>query len=441
MTLTDPNLPAGAIIKELDNGGALRNDGVRLKPANENPWYVLATVFGEQEGVEVDRDLHGKNRRIWNGWACQGMSPEERAKLANKMALEPAELADLNEDEQSLLEQAFKDRLGADAIVPDSDETVDFSKTHFVNTLVFTKCVVAGPADFVSATFSGYADFVSATFGGPADFVSATFSGGAYFGSATFSGYASFDSVTFSGDAWFGSATFGGPADFVSATFSGGAVFISTEFESATRFDAARFLSAVPQFHAAKLYDNTTFFLPGNYRQNWPPLSGTVAIEGRKDPVEVMPAAEQKRAYNRLRLFYNKTLQVEEEQFFHRREMACKREMAGGLMRGVYGVYDVVSDYGYSVGRPALGLFALWQIGLLIGIAEKIDGVATLPFVGQIAGWSFANIFPFFGFRSLYFKDFEVTSLMAFVGGSQTVLGFILLFFLGLGLRNRFRLR
>lgn len=45
--LHDPSLPAGALIEVRKDGSALRNDGVELKPAAQNPCYVLATVYGE----------------------------------------------------------------------------------------------------------------------------------------------------------------------------------------------------------------------------------------------------------------------------------------------------------------------------------------------------------------------------------------------------------
>jgi hypothetical protein len=53
-----------------------------LKPANENPWYVLMTLYGEQDGEEIDGELHEKNRAAWNAWACQGMTEEERQEAA-----------------------------------------------------------------------------------------------------------------------------------------------------------------------------------------------------------------------------------------------------------------------------------------------------------------------------------------------------------------------
>src|SRR6056297_2314947 len=94
--LKNPDLPPGAIVETFDDGGARRNDGVRLTPAAQNPWYVLATVAGEQEGTsfaEIDLDLYARTRRFWNGWMCQGMDDAARAEVARKMGLEPSDLA------------------------------------------------------------------------------------------------------------------------------------------------------------------------------------------------------------------------------------------------------------------------------------------------------------------------------------------------------------
>jgi hypothetical protein len=51
--LKNPEQPPGEIVETYEDGGALRNDGVRLTPASQNPWYVLATVAGEQEGRKL----------------------------------------------------------------------------------------------------------------------------------------------------------------------------------------------------------------------------------------------------------------------------------------------------------------------------------------------------------------------------------------------------
>jgi len=55
-----------------------------------------------------------------------------------------------------------------------------------------------------------------------------------------------------------------------------------------------------------------------------------------------------------------------------------------------------------------------------------------------------SNTFSVFGFGRLYFgADYfqKLPNWAGFLGAVQTVLGFALLFLLGLGLRNRFRLK
>uniref|UniRef100_UPI004047A12F hypothetical protein n=1 Tax=Yoonia sp. TaxID=2212373 RepID=UPI004047A12F len=37
-----------------------------LPDANTNPWYVLMTLYGEQEGEEVDVEVFKENRNVWN---------------------------------------------------------------------------------------------------------------------------------------------------------------------------------------------------------------------------------------------------------------------------------------------------------------------------------------------------------------------------------------
>ena len=193
------------------------------------------------------------------------------------------------------------------------------------------------------------------------------------------------------------------------------------------------------------MYDDMTFTLPDNYLDNWPPLSGQVTVEGQDDPIDVMPAADQKRAYNRLRLFMSQALQVDEEQFFHRQEMRCKKKTASHpAHRLIFGLYEELSDYGNSILRPAAWLSVLWVWGALAKL-QAVGGGNMWPDPKSILpamGWSLSNLFPFFGFWRHYAKEAEtLNTVLLVLGGAQTVCGFALLFFLGLGMRNMFRLR
>jgi hypothetical protein len=59
----------------------------QLQPANENPWYCLATVYGEQDKTtsqpmaRFDEALDKKNRVAWNRWIAFALWDEQRARI------------------------------------------------------------------------------------------------------------------------------------------------------------------------------------------------------------------------------------------------------------------------------------------------------------------------------------------------------------------------
>jgi len=92
-----------------------------------------------------------------------------------------------------------------------------------------------------------------------------------------------------------------------------------------------------------------------------------------------------------------------------------------------------------------MGLVWLWVLPGFAFLARKASGVPLDDVASRLSslGLSFANMFSFLGLQ----KTFVEGELKAMDGwfqtlaGFQTVMGFVLLFFLGLGLRNRFRLK
>jgi uncharacterized protein YjbI with pentapeptide repeats len=276
----------------------------RLKPASENPWYCLATLYGEQRGDGIDGDLAEKNRVGWDRWvgsAGGGMTEELHTEL---------------------LKKPFMARMGIRAALPDPSQPVDFTYTCFENPFVFSgfqcprevdfswaeflnyadfgraqfrqqaifrSATFSKNANFATAIFSDVADFNSGTFLESADlsrtyfeganfssasfskkvtfdfakffrritFRSAGFSAIASFNSATFSDHADFSSTAFSGSVYFDSVKFLNRIDFSSTTFSSRVDFIDADFASATYFQNANFVSGVPDFRGAKLHEAT----------------------------------------------------------------------------------------------------------------------------------------------------------------------------------------
>jgi len=496
-------------------------DEIEKKPASENPWYVLATLFGEYVTKDVHhievKETSDINRKYWNAWASQGMT--DGAKSAIKDAKGKSILDDAPEWDSVRLEveEKFKARLPkselpkpslgvnfydiifnndiyfSDFFFPGDVNFKDtkfsgdahFSNTKFFKTAEFNNAEFSGDAHFFSAEFYGdycvvSADFTNAKFSGDAhfsntkffktaEFNNAEFSGGTSFQSAKFSKYAMFRRAEFSGDVNFISAEFSGDVNFFSANFSGGAIFSSTKFFKGPFFSSANF-SGNANFHNSKFsglsifisaefneeanFSDAVFDSPCNFRDThfkkyYPDLSGTLLhsktiltsedIYWPKKVVEKSNDDETKAAFESCALLrQNMTSQglFEAAHFFFRREMAHKAELSKLWERPFYVIYRWV-EYGYGVKQPLVGIVLLWAAGILLLI---YDGF--LPFTTAL-GLSAANIFKFFGFQGAYYGGVieSLSSPLQFMTVAQTVIGYLLLFLLGLGLRNRFRMK
>ena len=145
-----------------------------LTPANANPWYVLMTLYGDQDGEEVDWELHEKNRALWNAWACQSMSGEERVKAAEKSKVTILELEVWpgKKDEVGRLHEVEMVRRNGEGFVypgvPDVTARVELARVAFSHDLVLSDAVFGRDVDFSFANFGGVAWFGSTTFGGRA---------------------------------------------------------------------------------------------------------------------------------------------------------------------------------------------------------------------------------------------------------------------------------
>lgn len=501
--LRDPDQPPGAVVEVQEDGTAVRNDGQELRPASRNPWYVLATVHGEQKDEEIDWNLHVKNRRIWNGWACAEMGEGERAKLAEALNLTLKDLAPLTDEEREAVDRAFRDRFGEGASPPSATASIDLAWTHYSSVVVLEKCVFAsrvwfnfatfgGPviiasanfredADFSSAHFCGNAQFDNAifkrnawfqsTFVGDALFHSATFNDAAWFHSATFGGEArfasaefkvtaQFTSATFKGNAWFpsailgkyawfNSAFFGGYTEFHLASFIGKAFFLNAEFRSTTDFESATFKMRVPKFQQAQMHQDTVF---SSSLDQWPNIPirevqepSSKALDNDKEKFRrriKLLTRESKRNYARLRQIMTELQRPDDAHFFLRQEMRCKAELEGPAYKTLIRAYGFFSEYGYSVWKPLLWLGVVWAFGAVTFARWPMQTPDLGP--GAAMAVSLGNTLPFLGITKTYFANNPLQTVPAalkVLSGLQSVLAAPLLFFFGLGLHTRFRLR
>ena len=524
--LYDPDLPPGEIVEKRDDDVWVRNDGIELLSAEKNPYYVLATVYGDYENG-YNENLATKNRRIWNGWVGSFLEPSERAEIVRKMELEAGALDPLNSEELDLLKSEFHRRLPYTTELPEPG-FFNFSRTYFRHTIVLEKFVFAGTAAFSFSYFVGIAGFSSAHFfgdawlsfahfAGPSNFASAKFDSYAWFRGARFVGQSTFSLAHFVGDANFSSAEyidhvdfsethfdslvdfsfaqfespidfksshfdrstkfssahfestvefssvefknsadyssahfsnsaefsftlFARHANFISARFDGVADFSDGTFAGVTDFSNACFTSRVPNFFQRELHDDTKFTARASH---WP-----------RTPIVRQDAQKSKDAYRRLRQISATQLHPENEHFFLRQEMNCDIALKEDwLGRWVIKLFGLVSSFGISIGRPGSALLALWLVPSFFYAALFKSGwvmpvwssyaSAYVSGWGTAMGFSFSNLFAFFGLSGRHFGEVwqDAPSWVHFLGGAQTVFGFIFLFFLGLGLRNRFRLK
>jgi len=449
-------------------------DKLGLRPANDNPWYCLATLHGEQPIDRLDQELAEKNQLAWQQWLNISSNEGLRQSFASE-----------------LFNRRTKGRTSL--MLPEAHAIADFSHTRFDHRVAFTGFWFSMPADFSSATFSGEANFVGTVFNSKTDFTSTTFSGETNFSqakfdagvdfesaafservdfesasvvnpnfrSATFARFANLRQARFSGDradffavmfsgaadfartmfstgADFGSATFSERANFNTAkfnianfnatTFSNRIQFINAEFTGSTIFGYARFALA-PDFRGATMHEATEW-----HGVTWP-----------KPPRNKEDAQRQVYAYERLKQEMEQLKKHEDEQRFFRKELRARRglesRLTGAWLLNFF--YEVFSDYGQSIGRPFFWIIVCFAIGFFFFAGTHVFNGTHLSRAGA-AALSFANIFSFLPIKREIMTSDMIAGLSTWaqiLSSAQSVFGAVLLFLLGLALRNRFRMK
>jgi len=125
--------------------------------------------------------------------------------------------------------------------------------------------------------------------------------------------------------------------------------------------------------------------------------------------------------------------------------MRCKAVLDPWPDNWVIRGYGAISDFGHSMVRPLIGLAGVITVFWPL-IASFLKNGSNSPSAYPIAeglGISIGNTLPFLGFVRKMHPEFykEAPAWLDAISGAQSVAGIILLFFLGLGLRTRFRLR
>ncbi|MGJ0502768.1 MAG: pentapeptide repeat-containing protein [Methylocystis sp.] len=404
-----------------------------LKPANENPWYLMATLHGEQRGrgeAEIfDRDLAQRNRRAWNRWCVTFLSRETQESLRAAMArytenlkFDQSDLVPYDEQELQAFIAAFERRAGDTKVVPPNREhTVYAALLHYVQ---FERHV-----RFDGFIFPSLLSFANSNFNAVASFQHAIFLDYANFSEAVFRG-ASFDSAVFLHDANFAKAQFSNGVSFFDSIFRSAADFKGAKLMSRANFSFATFNARVPDFRDAFLPEEASWRLI-----SWP-----------KPPVDSSAAIEQIDAYARLKAEMERLKKHEEEQALFSKELRARRELhkrpiaKTAIDWFANWAYEFFSGYGLSIGRPLVSLGALLCAGAII--YATTDSLDDGPMdLGDAFEVSATNLISFLPYKPDKWISAHLSASAKWVGNAQAFLGLVLLFLLGLALRNRFRMK
>jgi len=336
-----------------------------------------------------------------------------------------------------------------------SHGNIDFRSLKFgnVDVILFNSQFGIGEISFESAQFGGgCVAFIYIQFNdGNINFDSTKFGGDFYIK----------DSVFGVGDITFSGAKFKEKANFMGVFFGTGKCdFQNTKFIDDLRFSNVKQIENVTQFNFRYASFERSVFLPETQFNCVLDLTNTKfsnQITLHKLECTLKRKAkywwsgwfkkaidpEDAARFRRLKEIAENNKDHERALAFHADEKRAKRWYEYGLLASLLdGVYSFVSNYGQSILRPTLGLILTIALFTSIHIYNT-EGYQIL----NAFEFTLANSLPFLGsakaiasesMKNLYTENIPSwVNISTFIQGGIT---FILLFFIGLGLRNRFRI-
>lgn len=335
---------------------------------------------------------------------------------------------------------------------------VDFRFGSFDGLVFLDKARFHGNADFtgILLTEDSNMHFQFSHFYGNAYFMNSRFIGSVIFNATYFLGLASgfwkasFNDVSFvktqfmSENTQFIDVVFHEDANFNLSLFEAEAVFSHAHFKRLASFKGAEFKKA-PDFRGVKM-DGIFNFI----KTKWPKVSR------EEDAGELMLSYSQlKRQMESLKLY-------DKELFFHGKELEAKQHSPeeSKLERRLYTLYGLTSDYGQSIKQPVKILFkiffACWVIyGLYFAafLPDMVDAATRALYAAMHYSIPFIPTDMEIHRNMLDIHGICTNAANQTFGGKACILGFniirtihsllslVAIFLIGLGLRNRLRLR
>ena len=330
-----------------------------------------------------------------------------------------------------------------------------FCDATFHGSLSASEARFHADASFSGSRFERNATFLGTEFRGGASFKDAVFRmntmfNDSKFDSRYFSGglmphiLADFRNAQFPSGASFRNVRFGSDKISCAQTSSPGrcADFTDAEFGAATTFRQSIFVGA-PAFFNTTLHEDTEFR----------------DVDWSQEETTNLWADYTVRAWERLELMMSRLEKPLDQHKFFRLKMRARRRTEGVFLRTLNWLFEKTSDYGWGVGRAFACWLGHWLIASSLLFANSsvlftnsnsaAAGPEQWPLAWAALGTGFANAHAFLFLTAegghleaqrKLLEQHDSYAILAPLGMAQAVLGPILLFFLLLTLRNRFRL-
>ena len=480
-------------------------------PNEHSDFWIQLLKFGETE-EERRRNWNVFCIKVLNVFSYPFIAPDNKENVQEKTDV------GIVQSETRVPLQRLANRLNGpstfpDKIGPDLSSFMDFYDIDFDDNVSFSGRVLIG-ANFQNTIFSQNANFSDVNFLGlthfngtkflspkvglrdGAHFRNCTFHNTVYFDSAEFDFRARFDNARFqsasyfrgtrfeprdnrpkasSGFVSFVDCQFSNEVSFENAKFAFGVDFSDVKFKDAVKFERAT-VHHVVSFNNAK-FSNTTSFRKIHFGRppkffetdlhedtdfgdiDWKSAEHCYrrkTCEGENPTVIKTNADDAVRAWDRLALIMSKREKLVERHEFFRLKMRAQRKRDGRcLLTFLNWLFDITSDYGWSVGRAFVcwlghmgaGALALVSNTLICSMSLDRDEIRVL--------WdsllvSFANAHAILGLaseggylhgaRQSLYSISQQDSILNAIGTCQIIFGPIFLFLVLLTLRNRFRI-
>ncbi len=309
-------------------------------------------------------------------------------------------------------------------------------------------------ANFSNFIFPINTTFSETTFDKNASFKNALFLKEVFFIRVTFAEIANFKNTVFcGGTAKFKGATFKKIADFTNARFENHANFKGSTFSERTVFQQATFKIHAPLFYGATfnkeiIWNNIILPKPPKVLRYL--LHAVLRWKGyRWADVDHKPIVrDNQNSYEYLANCMEELNKYHDRHFFFREEMRCRRRLEGPFNFTTYGIYELLANYGYGVGRALLGWFlhiCFWAVIMFLFV---FCGKTLPERITCSALTSLSNAHSFFlskgqGLSSCNIEGTASKNTMLafdFIWAIETMFGAFFLFLLLLTLRVRFRL-